>query len=179
MRYKYARKSQFKVFGFLKYLKIKHFLILSLIFGSFFTVQLCAKFVSNIQGSGVVDEARVADYDISVQGESGAVLNIDCNTDTLSASYPFSVTNSSEVVTRHNVSVTLTGQSQIPNGITLTLDGQTGTITGNVVTFEVQSLLEIGETQEHTLTFTADPNSISSNISVSNIAITAHIVQVD
>ena len=180
MNYKHSKKIKLFL-DFFKSFKIKDILILGFIFSSFFTVQLCAKYVSNTQPSGVVDSARVAKYDVSVEGESEKTLNIDCSSNsTLSASYPFSVTNNSEVVVKYTISVTLTGQKSVPGGITLYLDGEEGNVDGNKVTFATPSVLGIGQgKKEHRLEFTATPESISGDITISNIAINADIVQVD
>ena len=147
-----------------------------------------AKMVSTAGGS---DSAQVAAFIVEADGTKGEKLYIDCNTEAVTASCNFSVTNAkdghvSEVSMKYDVIITL--PEALPETITLSVGDGNGTVSESkastdrkTFTFANMGRFEVGQedTRSYTLTFTADADSVMQDYMFKDIIISVRAEQID
>ena len=159
-----------------KYFSIERIVILLLflvIISFYLMTSLYAKYTAGASPSAL---ARTAAF--SVTGTSyGDNITVESISPPYSSDYLFSITSESEVAVKYDVTVSFA--ETIPSWITLLLDGVAGTQSGNTATFLNVGTFEAGtHTDDHTLTFRADP-SASSVTTFSSINVRVDAVQID
>lgn len=129
--------------------------------------------------------ARVAAGVVSVAGRSVGSLEIDCrgNIDD-SVAYTFTVSNSkgekaSQVAQGYDVTVTL--GKELPGGVTMTLDGKSGSRNGKKYVFSNVGTFRAGQTQSktHELTFRADTDTLTEQVTGIQVNISVRTYQID
>lgn len=138
--------------------------------------------------SGSSGAVKVASYAVSAGASNGNKdLTIDCNKSTHVANYEFWIKNSvdgktTEVDVKYSTVVSFS--KPLPNGLTVQLDGESGSMSADRLTCEFTNdswvfNAGVDSTANHTLTFIADTDVITSNLSVSGITITVNTEQID
>ena len=142
-----------------------------------------AKMVSTAGGSG---SAQVAAFIVEAEEGTPSALKIDCNTDTKTASYIFAVTNTkegktAEVSVKYDLIVTL--PEALPAGVTMKIDGKATSISEDSITHTLKDAgtfsAGIRQTNQHTLTFTANTNLVEEDYMFEKIQVSVHAEQVD
>ena len=142
-----------------------------------------ARFFSSSSDS---DGARVAKFDVAVQGDTTNMqLSIDSSAGESTAAWSFSVTNNSEVAVSYRVKVVL--PSALPSGVSMQVDGKdplqspAADATEFVYVFAGQDRLDALEAtaQQHVLTFLVDENTLEADVSLSGIQVIVDVTQLD
>lgn len=153
--------------------KIIFALLFAVIISTYFVNYYYAKYRS---GGSINSSARTAGFSVSGTGGSNSIT-VDGMTPPYSSDYSFSVTSNSEVAVEYGITVTFA--QNIPAWVTVKLDGNTGTQSGDTATFSNAGTFAAGNsTNNHTLTFQADPASVSAT-TFSSITIRVDAVQTD
>ena len=134
------------------------------------------------------DSIEVAAFAVSAAPVAGDDLALNCNTGMISGTYEFTVSNSkngtvSDVDIIYSIEITFS--APLEEGILLQLDGLSGTASSDGKTYTFQNdgnwILSKGVNKviSHTLTFTADPDSVTSNIDIANVMVKVVAEQAD
>lgn len=142
-----------------------------------------AKMVSTASGS---DSAQVAAFIVEAGEGTPSNLKIDCNEENKTATYAFAVTNTkdgktAEVSVKYDLIVTL--PEALPAGVTMTVNGNAASASADNKTFTFTNAgtfpAGVSETDQCTLTFTADTNLVEEDFQIAGIKVDIHAEQVD
>lgn len=142
---------------------------------------LFAKYSTSGKGN---DSARVAKFEVEVDGDPGLVDIVCTQTPNQSGTYTITVTNQSEVAVEYDMTVTC---SKAVDGVSATIDGKAGTRVDALNTkFSDVGVLPVGtSSEEHTLTFNVNWSDFTADFTGDEASdsftffVTVHVVQVD
>lgn len=166
-----TRRVRLPLHVYLSYLLVATFLFTGISFSKYATTV------------SVQDEARVAVFSVSVDGEAAADLLLDISNEVQTAnSYSFSVSSNSEVRVADVVTVTL--PEELPAGIYLTMTADSVEVTPEIngTTYKfVKNFVYGPDSHLWTLTFIADPSvlEIVDVVELNNISIHVDAMQIN
>lgn len=152
------------------------------------TISVGATLAAMYSRTGGSASTSVAVFAFDAGNTTNGNLTMDCNNGNTEVSYQFWVTNQknskiSDVSILYSIQVHL--PSVLPSGLTMEIDGVKGTASADGLTYTFTNnnawYLVNGSsgTNNHTLTFTVDPNAVTKNYTLSGITINVVAEQID
>ena len=136
-----------------------------------FSVHLMGGLYARYTSGGFAeDEARVAKFDVNVEGASSAVAVTCTQSKNDSMTYTITIENQTEVAVEYALSGAVTSGTP---GVSLAFDAVTGTLAPGADPVTRTMTLTVNWAQ-----FTADKNGASAS-AAANFAVTVHVEQVD